>query len=532
MNRDVGRLGDAPFDLAVVGGGIYGAWTACAAALSGLKTALVERGDWASGTSSASSKLIHGGLRYLEQLRFGLVRTSLDERKRLARLAPHRVSPLRFAVPLYRGDRTGRWRMKAGMALYDAIGSGGQPVESHRFLEPRRAMSDYPFLLADGLAGAFTYGDCATDDARFTLEVVDAAASAGATVANYVGAERLLVKNGRALGVSAVDVVSGDALEIRARAVVNAAGPWAPTAMEGAAAPPSTRLVKGVHLVMPSLPTRDAMLIMSRRDRRVVFAIPWYGRTLLGTTDTDFAGDPADATVDGAEVDYLLSEASRVLVGAGWDRDAIVGRFAGVRVLHDSPGRPAASLSREWSLDSPMDGVLVSSGGKFTTARADAATIVVRVRKMLGNRPVGADPTRDAPLPWSPSGVCWDEWLAAATRDGERAGLDAEAAETVARRYGIRCDRVFALARGRQGLARRIVPDLPFVRAEVVFAAGNEGVVTLEDVVRRRVPLVILARADREALDDAARLVGEVLGWEADRRASEVARILDLWQPA
>jgi glycerol-3-phosphate dehydrogenase len=532
MNRDVGGLRGREFDLLVVGGGIYGAWTAYTAALLGLETALVEREDWASGTSSASSKLIHGGLRYLEHFRFGMVRTSLDERKRLARLAPHRVAPLRFVVPIYRDGRVGKTRLKWGLMLYDAIAGAGQPVAPHEYFDREETVSMYPFFSGDGLEGAFTYGDCVTDDARFTLEVVDGAVWAGAAAANYVEAEGLLVEDGRVAGVAAVDRAGGDeSFDIRARVVVNAAGPWAPSAMGGAASAGPTRLVKGVHLVMPPLPTDDAMLVFAHRDRRVFFVIPWYGRTLLGTTDADHAGDPSGAVVDVDDVGYLLSEARRVLPGVGWDESSVLGRFAGVRALHDVPGRDATSLSREWSLDSPRPGLLVSTGGKFTSARVDAARIVERALETLGRRTKSAAAATDCPLPWCPAGAPWEVWYETTVENGVRAGFDDDAAESLAHRYGARCEALLETAREHTGLFERVVPDLPFVKAEIVHAAAMEMACTLEDIVRRRIPLVILTRPDRRVLEEAARLAGGVLGWNDERRASEVDAVLEKWRP-
>jgi glycerol-3-phosphate dehydrogenase len=526
MKREAGALQSGRFDVLVVGGGIYGAWTAYIAALSGLSTALVERGDWASGTSSASSKLIHGGLRYLEHFRFGLVRTSLDERKRLVTLAPHRVQPLRIAVPAYRGDRVGRWRLRAGLAMYDAIAGAGQPVQRHRYVGRGEALSRYPFLSAHGLYGVFTYGDCVTDDARFTLEIVDGAAAAGTVTANRIAAKRLLVDGGRAAGIEAVDTSNGEEVQIRARVVVNAAGPWVRRVMDGAATPGKLRLVKGVHLVMPPLPTDDGLLLFSRRDRRVCFVIPWYGRTLLGTTDTDFTGDPSRAAVDDEDVAYLLSHVWHALPGAGWDEGSIVGSFAGVRALHDEPGTVAEMLSREWTLDSPLPGLLVSTGGKFTSARADAAAIVERAVGQLGRKGGWVDPSRNRPLPWCPRGEPWESWLAGARGRGVRAGLDAEAADAVAHRHGAHCGDVFAVAK-HGDLAERIVPGLPFVKAEIVHAAAEEAAETLEDILRRRVPLLVLERCGREVLAGAARLAGEVLDWDAQRREREVAAVLE-----
>jgi len=529
MIRDIGRLEADAFDLLVVGGGIYGAWTAYAASLLGMNTALIERDDWAAGTSSASSKLIHGGLRYLERFRIGQVRKSLDERKRLVRLAPHRVAPLRFAVPVYQGDRVGKWRLRAGLALYDAIAGAGQPVARHENLDSRQTQRRYPFLTPHGLQGAFTYGDCVTDDARFTLEVVAGAASAGTAVANYVASDRLLTAGGRTVGVAATDKIGGGTIEIRARVVVNAAGPWAPAIMGGTAAPGPTRLVKGVHLVMPPLPAGDALLVFNKQDRRVYFIIPWYGRTLLGTTDTDFTGDPSDARVDDRDIDYLLNEAQRVLPGAGWDRSSILGRYAGVRALRDVPGRTAESLSREWILEAAGPGLLVSTGGKFTSARPDSWEIVGRALDMMGKRRGNADPTRDRMFPWYPGDAPWEGWRAAAVKAGVRAGLDSQAAESIVSRYGVGSQDVFDLVRRHGEWRERLVPDLPFVKAEVVYTSSNEMAVTLEDVLRRRIPLLILAPPDRRVIEEAARLAAGVMGWADDRRTAEADAVLEKW---
>ena len=205
MNRDLQRLSDEKFDLLVVGGGIYGAWTAYDAALRGFRVALIEKADWASGTSSASSKLIHGGLRYLEQMHFGLVKGALDERKLLTRLGPHRVTPLRFLIPVYKNTRAGHFRLRMGLWLYDRLAGSNQPVDHHESLSSNDVTTRYPHLNPNGLAGGLTYGDCQTDDAQFVLEIVDGADSAGAAIANYVKATRFLLSGGRVAGADTVD---------------------------------------------------------------------------------------------------------------------------------------------------------------------------------------------------------------------------------------------------------------------------------------------------------------------------------------
>jgi glycerol-3-phosphate dehydrogenase len=525
MKRDVESLRKEKFDLLVVGGGVYGAWTACHAAFGNIKTALIDRGDWASGTSSASSKLIHGGLRYLEQFRLGLVKSSLHERRLLARLAPHRVTPLRFVLPIYRGDRVGSAKMRAGLWLYDFISGDGQPVDSHHHLSPEEAVSRCPQLSGDGLTGAFNYGDCVTDDARFTLELVSTARSQGVATANYVEAEALRLKADRVAGVAAIDRTTSEQFEIRARVVVNAAGPWVTTAMDGAAAPGPVRLVKGVHLVMPPLQTEDALLFFSRRDKRVLFVIPWYGRTLLGTTDTEITGDASAACVEPEDIEYLLGEANRVLPETRWDKSAIIRGFAGVRALADNGDGAPESVSREWVLESPRPGLLVSVGGKFTTARPDAARIVRRVLESLGMPRDGSADSRARYFPWFPADKTRDQWISTAVRLGNESGLEREVAVSVANRYGLGSRDVFKLAAESPELSERIMTGLPFIKAEIVYSAATEMVVCLEDLLRRRIPLLLLSRLEDDQLEELAQIAAGPLGWTAERVDREVSAL-------
>ncbi len=527
MKRDVESLKNDSFDLVVVGGGVYGAWTAYTAALSGIKTALIDRGDWACGTSSVCSRLIHGGLRYLEQFRLGLVKSSLNERKLLARIAPHRVRPLTFVMPVYRGNRAGRARLKAGLWLYDFLAGKNQPVDPHRFFSPDKTAVLYPGLATDGLTGTFTYGDCITDDARYTLELVSGVLTAGGKAANYVNAVSVLNNGKKVVGIAAENVTNGEAFDIRARVVVNATGPWAASAMGGEISPGPVKLVKGVHLVLPALPSADALLGFSGRDKRVLFVIPWYGRTLLGTTDTVISGDPGDVSVQSDDIDYLLGEAARVIPGTGWDRSAIIAGFAGVRILGDIPGRAPESLSREWWLESPRPGVLVSGGGKFTTARPDAGVIVSRVLRMLG-RPSGdlAD-TGKRCFPWCPADATSSNRDNPVPATGGAEGLGDDIIRSVSGRYGSRSPGVFALVNNRPDLGKRIVPDLPFIEAEVLYGATDEMVLTLEDVLRRRLPLLILEPPDRTLLEHLAGLVAETRGWTPERVGREVDTVLE-----
>jgi len=530
MIRDPKKLGNGPFDLLVIGGGIYGAWTAYDAALRGLKVALVEKNDWASGTSSASSKLIHGGLRYLDQFKFGLVRTSLEERRLLTRLAPHRVKTLRFLIPIYRESLVGMFRMGIGLGLYDLLAGRNQPVRAHETLTSRKILSAYPFLKPEGLRGGYTYGDCQMDDARFTLEIVQGADAAGAAVVNYTEAGALIMKGDRVMGAMVTDREEDKEIEVLASVVVNTAGPWAPDFSGDPSRRDFVRLTKGVHLVMPPLPTRDAMLIMVKQDKRIMFMIPWYGKTLLGTTDTDFRGRPDNVSVDEEDIHYLLTEANRNFSGTEWDKSSILGQFAGLRALRNQPGKLPSSVTREWSIVKPREGLLISVGGKFTSARADAAKLVNRVMKALNKSAEGGAPTESRAFPWSP-GEDFMEWREETIRRGLSLGLDPETAEWSTDRYGTSITNIHELIKKDAGLAARLVPDLPFCRAEIVQGAGSEMAVGLEDLLRRRMPVLILSQVDRKTLEDAASLTAPMLGWTTERSEQEINGILGKWGP-
>ncbi len=521
MKRDFAGLSEK-FDLLVIGGGIYGAWIACDAALRGLSVALVDQGDWGSGTSQSSSKLIHGGLRYLENFKFGLVQRSLAERRRLATLAPHLVRPLRFALPCYKGDRVGKLKLEAGLWLYDRLAGEDQPVPPHTSFSRRDALTQYPFLEKDGLRGGFTYGDCGTDDARFTLEVVAGAWGAGAVCVNHAEAVELIHENGRVAGAVMHDRLGGGSAEVKAAVTVNAAGPWG-TRVKGldATAQGMTRLVKGAHLVLPKLPTDDAFLLTTRRDGRVFFLIPWYDRTLVGTTDSDYSGDPGQVTVTPDDVEYLLSEAMNFVSGAGWTESDIQGAFAGVRTLRNDPNASATDLTREWSLEMPQERLLMPVGGKFTSSRTEAGITVERVFSLL-DRKAGVCPTKRRLFPWAPEGL-FNPWLKKARDSGEDTGLDRETAAGCARRYGTQVQTLHLLIAADPHLARRIVPELAFCMAEVVHAVKNETACTLDDILRRRMPLSILTPLDHKALLRVARLAAKELGW-SDAQAGQAVK--------
>ena len=482
MIRDPAALTRDRFDLLIIGGGIYGAWCAYDAAQRGLKVALVERGDWASGTSSASSKLIHGGLRYLEHFEFSLVSHALTERRVLARIAPHLVRPMNFVLPVWRGARVGSFRLSCGLMLYDLLAWRRQPVQRHKHFRKDRLLQRYPFLKTKGLNGGFRYGDCQEDDARVTLTVVRAAQLAGATVVNHCAATELTDS-----GARLVDRLSGERLNLTARHTVLTAGPWSHELL-GETAPAMNR-VKGSHLVLPEIPDcRSAFLLTAPQDGRVFFVIPWYGRTLVGTTEASIQ-DPDAAEVTDEETRYLLDAVAEWMPDLGWAEAHVISRFAGTRALQAQDKANLAAVTREFAILQPRRGVTLPIGGKFTTARRDAAEIIDRVARALGFHQPGH--TSRHALPGAPDGdfLPFLERTDALLCD---AGADEVAAQHLALRYGTNASTLADMMRADPVLAERIHPELPFLKAEAVYAKSHEMACTLDDVCRRRLPLDLL----------------------------------------
>lgn len=518
MQRNFSLLEQKSFDLLVCGGGIYGAWTAYDAALRGLKVALVEQGDWASATSSASSKLIHGGLRYLESYDFRLVKKSLTERGMLLNAAPHRVWPLRFGVPVFADSRVGTLRLKAGLILYDWLAGALFGNFRHRHFSRSAFAARFPMLSDSTLQGGFTYTDAQTDDARLVLELVAGAMAAGAVCVNYCKLSDLIETDGIATGAALQDQLTGTSTEIGARKIVYTSGQWSTAFAEGRG---WSRLAKGIHLVLPATQCEEALLLTAPSDGRVFFIIPWYGLTLLGTTDTDYQGDIQQIKVEQGEVDYLLAAANHYLK-TPWTRADVINSYAGVRVLkqnaQSSEAHPS-SLSRDWELKSTRNGVHYAIGGKITSAREDATAIVDTVCTELGHAAKCA--TRGKPFPWSPPGA-YADWQARAHARATQLGIDPESALWLLRRHGSRADEIFELIAQDKNLARRVVTALPFIQADLLFCAQHEMVVHLDDLLRRRLPLLILARLSAETLRSFAARVADILGWDGARQAHEI----------
>ena len=523
MQREFSSLRGRQFDLLICGGGIYGAWTAYDAALRGLQVAIVDQGDWASGTSSASSKLIHGGLRYLETLDFKLVKKALAERELLLENAPHRVWPLRFGVPVYKDSRVGRLQLKIGLILYDLLGGNQRFSKGHCYFNKQRFSQQFPSLSRSNLAAGFTYADAQTDDARLVLELIDGAVSAGAVCLSYCKINRYLEKNAQVCGAQVSDLTSNETLEVSARQTVNTSGRWMSELEEIS---PYCRLSKGVHLILPKVLDDAALLLTAKSDGRVFFIIPWYGLTLVGTTDTNYSGNLNQLNVEQDEVEYLLNAANHFLPEVNWNQDDILGQFAGLRVLQQSGKSSPSSISRDWELITLQNGLHISLGGKITSAREDAADIVDMVVKRLGI--TQKCKTQERPFPWKPAEP-YSEWYKTQMEKAETLKIDSESAHWLLRRHGNRVTQIFKLIENQPDLFQRIIASVPFILADLVFCAQQEMVVHLEDLLRRRIPLFILSKISASELQDLAEITGKVLDWDTTRINTEIAVCQQQW---
>lgn len=514
MKRDFASLQGRQFDLLICGGGIYGAWTAYDASLRGLSVAIVEQGDWASATSSASSKLIHGGLRYLESLDFKLVKKALSERQLLLKIAPHRVWPLRFGVPVYAGSRIGRLKLKFGLMLYDFM--AGNPLQkmAHRYFKRDEFAQRFPLLDTATLKGGFTYSDAQTDDARLVLELIDGAMQAGAVCVNYCKLTGLKEHAGQVQGAWVQDQLSDERTELRAKQIVFTAGQW--SAIEGESGK-WCRVTKGVHLLMPAALTDEALLLTAHSDGRVFFMIPWYGLTLVGTTDTDYSGNMQTVTVGEKDEAYLLDAANHYLKTA-WSRADVIGSYAGLRVMKRSDKSSPSSVSRDWELKTAGNGVHYSIGGKLTSAREDAASIVDKICELLREKIRCA--SGENLFPWAPDD--YDKWFVEVSVRAEILGVDKESIKWLVRRHGIRVAEILRTIENSPSQARRIVPEIPFIYADLLFGAQHEMAVHLSDLLRRRMPLLILAKLGASDLRGLAQRVAGVMGWDNDRIEQEI----------
>jgi glycerol-3-phosphate dehydrogenase len=516
------RFGEETFDLAVIGGGINGAAVARDAVLRGLNVALVERDDFASGTSSKSSKLIHGGVRYLEQGDIALVLEACRERDLLrTKIAPHLVRAQRFVFPVYDDDSLNVWTLRAGLLLYDVL-AAFRNVEMHRGLSAARLSEQEPKLLRRGLQGGCLYYDCWTDDARLTIETAMAAKLGGAAVLNYVGVEGLEKdSSGRLASASLRDRVSGEQTTLRARGFINVTGPWLDRVrrMDDPAVDSRLKVTKGVHAIFDrsKIGNRDAIVIRGIDDR-VMFAIPWQNQTLVGTTDTYFDGDPAEVAADRDDIEYILAAVNRAFPDSGVRASDVISSFAGLRPLvAPDQDRSESEVSRDDQIWESAAGLISLGGGKLTTHRHVAERLVDRAVKRLG-RPFGPCRTASVPLP-AAEGVA---------PGGPLETLPTSARQHLQQRYGSLAEDVVEGGDPSADRDERLVSDLPDLRDEVLHAVDRELAVEIDDILERRLKVALRSRERSGAVVEVvAEILGQRLGWDSSRVEEEVLRYRD-----
>ncbi|GAA1956467.1 glycerol-3-phosphate dehydrogenase/oxidase [Catenulispora subtropica] len=525
------QMAEEEFDVLVVGGGVVGAGAALDAATRGLSVALVEARDWAAGTSSRSSKLIHGGLRYLEQRDFGLVREALTERGLLLnRIAPHLVRPVPFLLPL-RHRMWERFYIGAGVLLYDTMG-GARALPRHRHLTKTATLRRAPALRPESLVGAIQYYDAQVDDARFTMALARTAAQYGASVATRARVTGFRHEGGRITGAVVHDLEGDHRIEVRARQVVAATGVWTDDIHDLAnlRGSVSVRASKGVHLVVPRDRIALSTGLISRTEKSVLFIIPWGRHWLIGTTDTDWNLDRDHPAASRADIDYLLEHANAVLATPLTDQD-IEGVYVGLRPLLSGDADQTTKLSREHVVASPAPGLVIVTGGKYTTYRVMAKDAIDTAVADL--TPTGGSPsTTDIPASVTDKvPVLGAEGFAARwnerARIARRTGLHPVRVEHLLRRYGSCVDELLELIAADDSLRDPIAGADDYLRAEAVYAASHEGALHLEDVLTRRTRISIEVR-DRgaAAAPEVAALIAPVLGWSEETVREEVERYL------
>ncbi len=508
LGSNLRALSSGHFDLLVLGGGINGAGVARDAALRGLKVLLIEKNDFAFGASSRSTKLAHGGLRYLESAEFSLVRESLRERALLKDvLAPHLVHPLPFLLPFYRGDLRPPWKVKAGLWLYDLL-AGRSLIALHQSFGAEEARTMEPGLASEGLLGAGLYWDCQMNDARLVLETILDAEALGARCLNYAALASVEKLTQGDVRVRVRDLESGEEAPVTASLMINAGGPWADAVLAQLGRRPASPVIKatkGVHLITRNLTQGRAILVPARADARILFIIPcdFAGEacSMIGTTDTDFHGDLDHVRAEAQDIEYLLTEARRILPGSNLSKADIKATYAGVRPLSapakDSRGN--SKISREAQI-LESEGLLTLSGGKFTTYRAMSERVVDQAARLLKKRLLPLS-TAKRSLPGA---------------------VRIEAPDYLQSIYGKLASAVIALTHEDPALAQPIAPGSPAILAQVAYAARHEKARHLDDFYLRRTFLGLELAPDHPGVEKVAAVMGKELGWDAGRVAEEL----------
>lgn len=535
---------ESEFDVLIVGGGITGVGAARDAAYRGLKVALIEMHDLAYGTSSRSSKLVHGGLRYLENFEFGLVFEAVSERQTLMNIAPHLVHPLGFIFPIRKDSRRSAFTINLGMWVYDALALFRSP-KIHKNLSPKQVKVEEPALDADNLKGAPLYYDCSTDDARLTIETALDAVHYGATVATYMKAVGFLKnENGKLSGVTAEDRVSGKQVEIRAKSIINCTGPWSDDTRSLGKEKKAERLrpTKGVHIVVDAnkLKLNNAVVCFHPEDGRVLFAIPWGERTYIGTTDTDYTESLEDLAATKEDVVYLLKAANAYFPQNLLVEEDVISTWAGVRPLvseeTESDGEQSeSSVSREHSIRVDANGLVTIAGGKLTTYRRMAKEVVehsvAQMRKsgfsleMKGHRDTGLEPLIGA-VGWPAEAKDAEDMVHKLMTDAQQK-MTLPTAQLLLKTYGMRAFDIAKLCAADPELANLLLPesDRAEILAQVVFSVEQEMAMALEDVMIRRTQLFFKdLNQGLDCVDAIAERMGALLDWDDAEKANQIER--------
>ncbi len=517
------RLGRETFDILVVGGGITGAGIARDAALRGFKTGLIDKGDFASGTSSKSSKLVHGGVRYLEMFEFGLVFEASRERRVLWRIAPDLVRPLPFLFPVYRDGRFPAWMIDVGLWMYDGL-SLFRNFQRHRMYSNARIKGMLRGIDVRNISGSAYYFDAQVDDARLTLETIRSARRHGAAVANYVQVDGLIKddRQARVAGVQTHDVLSGEPCAMHARVVVNATGPWTDTLiqLDDPRAPDRMRPTKGIHIIVPraKIGGDAAVAFPSFRDGRLMFVIPWGEFSIVGTTDTDYTGDYDRVYADAADVAYVIDAANHAFPESPLEKSDVISTYAGLRPLVLQLGKSATKTSREHVIWTSESGLLTIAGGKLTTYRSMAQELVDLAAKRLRDE-FGVLPTQPCTTASTP--LIEDD-----APPGDGFGDDVIA--HLQRAHGPEVGRVLDVARRDSALAQPIVEGLPYIWAEVLYAIENEMALTVADILARRTHILNEAGDNGVAAAvGVAEFLARSLAWDKARVEKELRAYQD-----
>jgi glycerol-3-phosphate dehydrogenase len=513
------KLETRKFDVLIIGGGVTGAGSALDAATRGLSVALVEARDFASGTSSRSSKLFHGGLRYLEQFNFGLVREALHERElMLTRIAPHLVKPVSFLYPL-KHRFWERPYVTAGLTLYDSMG-GARSVPRHRHFTRGGALRKVPALRRDALAGALMYYDAQADDARHTLTVARTAATYGATILNSAEVVSLIHAGERIVGAAVRDVETDTVVEVKASVVVNATGVWTDDiqTLAGGRGRFHVRASKGVHIVVPRDRINSETGLILRTEKSVLFVIPWGTHWIVGTTDTDWTLDRSHPAASRADIDYILDHVNAAL-STPLTHDDIQGVYAGLRPLLSGESESTSQLSREHAVARPQPGLISIAGGKYTTYRVMAKDAIDAAAEDIGPG-VAPSVTEHIPLIGAEG---YHAMVNQVERLARNVGIPVWRLQRLLDRYGSVTEELFALAANDQSLLEPLEGAEEYLRVEIAYAASHEAALHLDDLLARRTRISIeTPHRGVDSAEPVARLVAPILGWDDERIANEV----------